>query len=177
MADNLDYFGDAQLNDPNLRAWDGSFSTLPPGEYEFEITKYERKETKKGLPRLALSLKVVSPGEQFGQNFFHSFMLAGDPGKDAWRGRLLNLAKATGIAVDERGGFYFAHLIGRRFVGTVVHGTYEDIDAQTGLKVEKSSMNVEKERPVDPNKPAAGVLVAAAANAAANGQPGPRVNA
>jgi len=156
MSDNLDYYGEVNLNDPEIKAWDGAGGVLPPGEYEFEITKYEKKETKKGLPRLALTLKVVSQGEQNGRTSYHSFMLAGD--KDTWKSRLKHIVQVLGITPDARGGFNFAALMGKRFIAVVVVGTFDDTDPTTGMKVEKPSSSIEKERSATGGNPPMGMF-------------------
>jgi hypothetical protein len=157
MSEVLDYFVDAQLNDPNLKAWDGAFSDMPPGEFEFEILSYEKKPTNDGKPRMSLKLKCVTPGEYEGKTVFHGFMLAGE--KDTWRNRLLHMVKVLGVPVDSNGGFSFASFVGRRFIAEVVHGTRDVVDATTGLTEKKPTVNIQAERAVG-GKPAAGIKLA-----------------
>lgn len=145
--DNLDYFGDINLNDPNLKPWDGVVTMVPPGEYEFKIVSYEKKPTKKkGEPRLNLKVEVVTEGEAKGKTAFHGFMLAGEG--DTWKNRLAHLCKVTGIKADARGGFNLKDLIDKHFIAMVVHGTYTEVDPTTATEVSKPNVNLQKERAV-----------------------------
>lgn len=149
----------AWVKDPTdiaKQAWDGeSGPKIPPGQYLVDITEAERNVNGKNNPQVQVQF-TVAEGEQAGATLRGWYVLT-----EKAIGRVLNLLQACGLALDARGGFDVAALVGSRLYITVVENTYEaGENPVTGEKITKTNSKVMGEKayvpPAPPKKAAAG---------------------
>lgn len=175
MAVDFTTYIDANLNDENLNAWDGSSSMIDPGEYLFEIVGADVGQSKKGNAQLEVKFKVAdqnSPMHARECRAWYSLKLD----STAARGRLLNLVKSAGVPIDTRGGFDSQALVGSQLFATVYMEDYETND-KDGNPVTRTGTRVSKERPIEVAKPVAQPPAATTARgraATGNGRPAVR---
>ena len=130
------------------KAWGGEFEVLPPGDYAFQIVKVEQENSsQKGTPTLVVHTEVISPASMAGRKLIARYYLT-----EGSRGRLKSLTDATGVQLDDAGGFDDEQLIGLQFSADVVNEVYEKQDPlDPTKKVTRNQARVQNERPFDGN--------------------------
>jgi hypothetical protein len=105
----------------------------------------QEPSSKKGTLMLKLELTVASSGELHGRKAFQQYVI--DPNaKEGSRRRLKQLIVASGVPLDQTGGFDDAHLLGRHIMADVENEPYTETDPVTGSVVQKSSTRIINER-------------------------------
>jgi pyruvate/2-oxoglutarate dehydrogenase complex dihydrolipoamide acyltransferase (E2) component len=157
----------------DIAAWGGVGGGLTPGDYLFQITGVEQKQTQSGKPQIQLTMEVVAGAEtdtHNGQKMLDWRMLGGKKGA---LGRLKALLDACNIQLDAQGGFDDADLIGREFWAEA----YQDIAKKTlptGEVEEREVTKIRDERSAnDTGASAAAAVAAPAAPAPAPAQAAP----
>lgn len=147
----LDYI-DLGLND--VDAADGGFTTLPPGDYVFEVEKIIGGQSKSGNPKMTAQLKVIEALDDseehqkcVGEPAFHTFALVTD--KEFPRRRLKAFVQACGVEIDAKGGFNAPDLVEAQFAASVKHEDYEVTNPITGEVDTRLSMRIFRERHLD----------------------------
>jgi hypothetical protein len=148
-----------------VQPWGGESEALPPGpDYALQIESVEQGQSpKKGTPQLNVTCIVLNEGELHGRKAIFRYNLNLE--KDAPRKRLRSLVDATGVQMDDQGGFDDQQLVATAFMADVIHEPYDDVDATTGTKIQKIGVRIQNERPLD-MQPAAGAAAPAAVAAA-----------
>jgi hypothetical protein len=137
----------ARLKDPNLKPHDGSFQSVDPGTYEFEIEKWSTGTSRNNNNTLKLTARVVAPEDSpmRGRTMMNSYVI--DETSDFACGRLKSLTDATGIPVTDAGGFAPATLIGARFEADVEKRAITKVD-KMGTETPGEFTSWLRERPV-----------------------------
>lgn len=106
------------LNDQNLQPISGGFQSLPPGTYDFEISKQATGTSGKGNNILKITAKVVGPEGTpvLNRNMTCSYVI---DDSDFARGRMLQLLQGCGAVIDQNGGFSRESLVGLHFTADV----------------------------------------------------------
>jgi pyruvate/2-oxoglutarate dehydrogenase complex dihydrolipoamide acyltransferase (E2) component len=156
-----------------VAAWGGTGGNLTPGDYLFQVTAVEQKQTQNGKPQIQLSLEVVAGAEtetHNGQKLLDWRMLGGKKGA---LGRLKSLLEACGVQLDAQGGFDDQDLIGREFWAEAYMDIAKKTDAQ-GTETEREVTKIRDERSaVEGGATDAPAAAAAPAPAAAAAAPAP----
>jgi hypothetical protein len=157
----------------DIAAWGGVGGGLTPGDYLFQITAVEQKQTQGGKPQIQLTMEVVAGAEtetHNGQKMLDWRSLSGKKGALA---RLKSLLDACGVQLDAQGGFDDADLIGRQFWAEAFQDIATKTDA-TGATTEREVTKIRDERSaVEESGAAEAAPTAAAAPAAAAAAPAP----
>lgn len=147
----LDYI-DLGLND--VEAADGGFTTLPPGDYIFEVEKITGGQSKSGNPKMTAQLKVIEALDDaeenqkcVGETAFHTFALVTD--KEFPKRRIKAFVQACGVEIDAKGGFNAPDLHEAQFAASVKHEDYEVTNPITGEVAKRVSAKIFRERHLD----------------------------
>ncbi len=140
----IDYLNlaDYGVTNEEEQAWDPE-SSLPPGDYQFEIIDCQKKAAGTGTPQFVVKNKVVD-GEFAGRQITGFYPLT-----EKAIGKLLRLLKAVGMTLDEKKGFSPKALVGKRYMGTVVEEAYKKKNPITMQEEEKTSVRLKAERPIE----------------------------
>jgi hypothetical protein len=138
-----------EVNLNETAAWDGEQSTLPPGEFMFEVIDCTIKPPKKDgqSPQLEFDLEVlagVDTDQCNGQSKKHWLSLAPKAA-----GRVRNMLDACGVAPDADGGFDSDDFKGKQFIAESYEETYDKPDLTTGETKPVINNRLRKERPVE----------------------------
>lgn len=152
-----------------------SFTPIAQGDYEFEIKAVDKGQTKGSedkppRPQLVVEFEVVSEGSEFGKTTRGWYVL--DNTSQYHVGRMMSLLASCGIAVDTRGGFSAAGLVGAHIYATIEHEIRETTN-NDGTPGQKTYTRLNRERAAQ----AAPKAAAPAANGpAASARKGPAAN-
>lgn len=135
---------DVNLNE--VKPWNGEANILPPGDYIFEITDVEQKQSSKGNPQMELSLEVIAGVEPVTEQYNGAKSKHWLSLLPAAAGRVRNMIDACGIRLAAKGTFDDQDLIGRQFAGTVVENVYQKMDAGTGATRDVVNTRIQNER-------------------------------
>lgn len=153
MANENDYIGDLNFNDPTLTPQaGGAFEAIPPGvDYVVQILEAEKKPNKAGD-----GMNIEIQYEVLGKLDAGTFSETGAGSQTrAWmslknskftRGRLLTVLKAAGVQFDRNGGFSYKQLVGAQYLVDIEGGQYQSGLNPDGTPVMKQSTGVCNER-------------------------------
>jgi hypothetical protein len=139
-----DYIDWMNVGDPELEPADGERKMVDPGEYDFEITEVKQDQSKAGKPTLVVTASVLG-GPNKGRTMRNWYSLVGD--SEFSRRRLLSLIQATGVPVDDRGGFSTQAFVGCKFHGKVVEEEFSARNAQ-GIEEQRTWSKITCEAPL-----------------------------
>jgi hypothetical protein len=128
-----------------VKAWDGEFQGLTPGDYLFQVEEASQEASKtKGTPQLVVKCLVIqgfTTETHNGNKITHWVALTAKAA-----GRLKNFLDATGLVPDADGGFDDQDLVGRYFIAEAFDQEYTKVDGQ-GVETKTVSTKLKKERP------------------------------
>jgi hypothetical protein len=132
----------------DVQGWSGESEALPPGEgYHLRILEVvHENSTQKGTPMMNLSCEVLWPESLAGRKVTHR--LVADMSKDVSRRRMKQIIDATGIQLDQQGGFDSDWLVNAEFEADCINEPYQKVDATSGQTVERTSARLQNEQPV-----------------------------
>jgi hypothetical protein len=143
---------DAGLTD-DITPWDGSFSSINPGDYVFEVTEIKGGQAQSsGNPTMVLSyvaIQALDPinDDQVDREVIQSYSL--NLTKKGTKRRLKSLLQALGVPIDNRGGFDPNKCIGARMVAEATLNSYKVENPTLGAEPEmRQNCKLIRERPM-----------------------------
>lgn len=144
MSDFVDFNIPMDLTED--RAWDGTTSLLPPGEYVVSVAEAAQTDTRNGGSGIKVTFVVDDEASQHhGQKVFKTYSLKNEPGP---RSRLKALLLACGNTSFT--SINASMIVGRRLSIEVTHSQGREQTDSTGQPIPgKMLMNVQGERSLD----------------------------
>ena len=146
------------LNLATVEAWDGSGGgMLEPGEYTFQVTAAEQKQSKNGNGQLEVTFTVVDETENKGRTIKSWYMF-----NDTGAKRLRALVDATGAPLNAAGQVDDQSFVGGFLIAEVYQDEYPAGTDVEGKAVMKKSTKLRCERSAAAAETGAAAFAAAA---------------